>query len=77
MNINKELLTTRISILMGRENYTFLTSTESYQSKLYDYFKVRYTSNEIIEALHELEEAYMLHEYEKEKHIVETEEDFI
>lgn len=61
----------------GSGELYFLTSTESYQSKLYDYFKVRYTSSEIIEALHELEEAYMIHEYEKEKQIIEIEEDFV
>ncbi len=28
MNINKELLTTRLSILMGRESLNFLTNNE-------------------------------------------------
>ena len=44
MNINKELLTTRLSILMGRESLNFLTPTSIYKQKLQEYFNTSYTS---------------------------------
>lgn len=76
MNINKELLATRITIIMVRENYTFLNTISDFKNKLKEYFNVNYTDDEIETTIHDLEEAYLFHEYEKEKQIIEHEEDF-
>lgn len=76
MNINKQLLDTRLTIIMVREGYNFLTPLKDFKLKLKEYFSVDYTEDEIENAIKGLEEAYICHEYELERQIIEHEEDF-
>jgi hypothetical protein len=77
MNINKQMLETRLTIVMVRENYTFLNTISNFKIKLKELFNVDYSEDEIENALHELEEAYIVHEFEREQQeFVEHEEDY-
>lgn len=79
MNENDiRLLDTRISIIMVRENYTFLNTISDFKVKLYEYFKVYYSEDLIESCLNRLQEAHLANEYEQQQqHIIEIEEDFI
>lgn len=76
MDINKQMLETRITIVMARENYSFLHKISEYKIKLKEYFLVEYGEAEIGKALRDIEEAYMQHEYDKLQQIIEIPEDF-
>lgn len=80
--MDKALLDTRLSIVMVRENKTFLTTFTEFQSLLKKYFNLEYTLDEIETALYRLEEAYICNQAEEEKKIAsiinqEQEEDFV
>lgn len=76
--MNKQLLQTRLSIIMVRENYNFLTSLGSFVLKLKNYFNEDYTQDEIENALHKMEENFIVQQFEEEQehHLVEIPEDY-
>ena len=76
MDVNKQLLETRITIIQVRENYSFLHKIEQYKIKLQEYFKTDYSEFDIGNALTNLEEAYLNHEYEQAQQVLEIPEDF-
>lgn len=76
MDVNRNMLDTRITIVMAREGYTFLNRIDQYKLKLKEYFNVEYGEADIGKSLHDLEEAYMQHEYDKMQQVIEIPEDF-
>ena len=77
MDINKQLLETRLTIIMVRESYTFVDKISNFQRQLKSYFNVDYNLDEIENSLKDLEEAYLFHEDELQKqNTIEYEEDF-
>lgn len=79
--MNKQLLETRISIIMVRETKTFLTPFTEFKAILFQYFKHEYSLDEIESALYRMEEAYMCNQAAEEEKIasiiIEEQEDFI
>jgi hypothetical protein len=78
--MDKQLLQTRLSIVMLRDQLTFLNSFNEFQVLLKKHFKYEYTLDEIETGLHQLEESYMLNEAKENEIIssmanVEIEED--
>lgn len=76
MKLDEHLLSVRLTIIMGKYKYDFTTSTEDYKQKLKEEFNYNYSNNEIIKGLHEIETAYMEDLYQKERQIIELEEDY-
>lgn len=80
--MDKQLLETRLTIIMVREDKNFLTTFNEFQSLLIKYFKFAYSLDEIESALFRLEEAYIVNQADEEHKIAtiineEQEEDFI
>jgi hypothetical protein len=76
MNLNKQKLQVRLTILMVKEEFNFFTPLNEYRQKLKEYFNADYTEDEIENTLHEIEEAYIEDEFEKEQVNYEIPEDF-
>ena len=71
-----QLLQTRLSIIMKRENYNFLNTLTDFQLQLKKYFKEEYSQDQIEDALHEMEENYIVKELEETNYIIEIPEDY-
>lgn len=76
MNLNKQKLQVRLTIIMTKENYNFLTPFVDYKRKLKEYFNADYSEDEIENTLHEIEEAYIEDEFQREVASYEIPEDF-
>jgi hypothetical protein len=76
MTTEKHKLQTRITIVQVKEDFNFLTPLNQYKSKLKEYFNVDYNEDEIESALHEIEEAYIEDEFQREQASFEIPEDF-
>jgi spore coat polysaccharide biosynthesis protein SpsF (cytidylyltransferase family) len=76
MNLNKQKLQVRLTIIMTKEDYNFFTNLTDYKKKLKEYFNCDYTEDEIENSLHEIEEAYIEDEFEREQASYEIPEDF-
>lgn len=73
--MNKQLLETRLSIIMVKEGKNFLSSFLEYQKLLLQYFEFEYSLDEIENALHRIEESTIEEEFQKNREIIEIEED--
>jgi hypothetical protein len=75
---NQLLLGTRLTILMVRFEYNFLTSLSDYQSQLKKLFNYEYNQDEIEKALHTLEEAHIATELDeaRSRGLIEYPEDY-
>ena len=76
--MDKQLLEVRLSIVMRRENYNFLEKFTTFQTKLKKYFNYEYTLDEIENALHKMEERYIIQETNPDevKNIIDIPEDY-
>jgi hypothetical protein len=76
--MDKALLQTRLSIVMVKENYNFLNTLRDFQIKLKKYFAFEYTEDEIEDALHQMEENYIVQQFEEdqEHQLIEYPEDY-
>lgn len=74
--MNKNLLQVRISIILIRENYTFLNNLKDFQLQLKKYFNEEYSQDKIEDALHEMEETYIIKELEETNQITDLPEDY-
>lgn len=72
--MNKELLETRLIIVMRRDQYNFLSSLINYQIALKQYFSEDYTLDEIETTLHVIESNQL--EEESKQQVIEYPEDF-
>lgn len=76
--MTKQLLESRIAILMAKENYSLKSNLKTYQDKLKQYFSFEYTLDEIENALNKLEDNELIEEYKREQEsiVVLSQEDF-
>lgn len=73
--MNKQLLETRLSIIMVKEGKDFLSSFLEYQKLLLQYFEFEYSLDEIENALYRIEESTIEEEFQRNREIIEIEED--
>lgn len=76
--MSKQLLKSRISIVMIRLEYTFLNSLIDFQSQLKKLFAFEYTLDEIEDTLHQMEEDFITQHFieQEESNIPEIPEDY-
>jgi len=74
----QHLLEIRVTIVMSKLGYNLMTSLTDYQNELKIMFKHEATTDEIENALHNIEEAHIVKELDedREKSIIDLPEDY-